>query len=361
MNGAIRPDLLGRFVLGFEGTSLPAEVAELLRQGLAGVAIFHRNFTSLENLRALTDEIRRAAGRPVLIGIDQEGGTSFSLGEPFTLWPAPSELGQLNDASLVEYMAQAIALELRAAGCNLDFAPMLDVHMNPASPVTAKRSFGVDPSRVAHLGNAFIRGLASGGVLACAKHFPGHGDTQVDPHLDLPRFVGDLERLQTVELVPFAAAIDAGVPLVMTAHILLPRIDRQNPASLSRVLLTEVLRKKLRFNGVIVADDLGMGAIAKRWEPGEAAVESLRAGADLVMLCHDWSAVHPALEAVRKASERGDFDPTEWRASHHRLERLRASMDALFREQLGMHVVGSPQHRALSTEIRARLGRAQRR
>ncbi len=354
---SIRQNLLGKFILGFEGTSLPAELADLLREGLAGVAIFHRNFTSLENLRALTDEIRRAASRPLLIGMDQEGGTRFALREPFTIWPAPSELGRVNDSGLVERMAQAIALELRAAGCNLDFAPMLDLHMNAASPVTSERSFGADPARVAQLGTAFIRGLASGGVFACAKHFPGHGDTQVDPHLDLPKFVGDMKRLQTVELVPFGAAIDAGVPLFMTAHILLPKIDRQHPASLSRLMLTEVLRKKLGFNGIILADDLGMGAIAKRWRPGEAAIKSFQAGTDVVMLCHDWPAVHPAIEAVEKAQERGDFDPTEWQASHGRLERLRAAADGLVREQPGVTVVGSPQHRALAAEIRMRVGR----
>ncbi len=357
-NRSIRQSLLGKFILGFEGTSLPAELAELLRGGLAGVAIFHRNFTSLENLCALTAEIRRAAGRPVLIGTDQEGGRRFALREPFTIWPASSELGLVNDSGLVERMAEAMALELRAVGCNLDFAPMLDLHRNPASPVTSERSFGADPARVAQLGAAFIRGLSSGGAFACAKHFPGHGDTQVDPHLDLPQFVGDMKRLQAVELVPFAAAIGAGVPLVMTAHILLPNIDPQRPASLSRLMLTEVLRKKLRFNGIILADDLGMGAITKHWRPGEAAIESFRAGTDIVMLCHDWSAVHPAIEAVAKAQERGDFDRAQWQRSHRRLERLRASADGLLREQPGGNVVGSPQHRALAAEIGMRVGRS---
>src|SRR5215472_5531688 len=151
-----------------------------------------------------------------------------------------------------------MALELRAVGCNLDFAPMLDLHVNPNSPVTKDRSFGADPQLVAKLGAAFARGLHSGGVLSCAKHFPGHGDASVDPHLDLPVFEGTMGRLKSTELVPFAAAIAAGVPLVMTAHILLPRVEPEIPASLSRGILYGVLRQKMDFNGLILTDDLGM-------------------------------------------------------------------------------------------------------
>ena len=161
------------------------------------------------------------------------------------------------------------------------------------------------PDLVARMGVAFDRGLRSGGVLSCAKHFPGHGDAAVDPHLDLPVFEGTMERLESAELVPFAAAVAAGVPLMMTAHILLPQIDPENPASLSRTMLDGVLRRRMRFDGVILADDLGMGAIAKRYGPGEAAVRTLRAGTDIAMLCHDWSAVAPAIAAVRSAQAGG--------------------------------------------------------
>ena len=184
-------------------------------------------------------------------------------------------------------------MELRAAGCNLNFAPMLDLHVNQESPVTTDRSFGDDPRRVAKMGVAVVQGLGAGRVLSCAKHFPGHGDAVVDPHLDLPVFMGTLERLESMELIPFTAVITAGVPLIMTAHILLPRIDPENPASLSRILLDGILRQRMGFGGAILADDLGMGAISKRYGPGAAAVQAIRAGADIAMLCHDWSAVAP--------------------------------------------------------------------
>jgi len=350
---------LEKFILGFQGTTLPEEVGQLLEKGLAGVAVFPRNFGSLEGLRALTREIRRAAGRPVLIGMDQEGGTRFALREPFTVWPEPAELGRLDDAQLVERMAQAMARELAAVGCNLDFAPMLDLATNPASRVTQHRSFGADAQRVARLGAAFIRGLAAERILACAKHFPGHGDAQVDPHEDLPIFHGSAERLERLELVPFAQAISAGVPVIMTAHILLPQIDPARPASLSRRMLWETLQQRLGFRGVILADDLGMGAIAKRFGPGEAAIETFQAGSDMTMLCHNWGAVRPTIEAVEKALRHGAFQEAEWRASSVRIERLLARV-ADERAAPGLEAVGCDEHRQLASEIRARIPRAQR-
>jgi beta-N-acetylhexosaminidase len=341
-------------MLGFEGHSLPGELAEYLARGLAGVVLYQRNFKSAEDLLALTSAIRRAAGRPVLIGIDQEGGTRFALREPFTAWPSAAELGRLGDAESAEQIARAMALELYAVGCNLNFAPMLDLHTNAESPVTKDRSFGADPQLVAKMGVAFARGLHSGGVLSCAKHFPGHGDAAVDPHLDLPVFEGTMERLEATELVPFAAAVAAGVPLVMTAHILLPRIDPDAPASLSRGILYGILRQRMRFNGVILADDLGMGAIAKRYGAGEAAVQTILAGTDVAMLCHDWQAVAPAIAAVRKAREEGRFDEDEWRISLDRIERACAQSESAGPPP-PPSIVGCKAHAGLAKQIRDRL------
>jgi beta-N-acetylhexosaminidase len=341
-------------MLGFQGDSLSGELAEYLARGLAGVVLYQRNFASAEGLEELTAAIRRAAVRPVLIGIDQEGGTRFALREPFTAWPSAAELGRLADVEAVEQVARAMASELRAVGCNLNFAPMLDLHVNPESPVTKDRSFGGDPNLVARMGAAFDRGLRSVGVLSCAKHFPGHGDAAVDPHLDLPVFAGTMERLESAELVPFTAAVEAGVPLVMTAHILLPKIDPENPASLSRTMLDDVLRKRLRFGGVILADDLGMSAVAKRYGPGEASVLTLRAGTDVAMLCHDWSAVAPAIAAVRKARQEGRFDEGEWNTSLDRIDRVCVQADA-YGPVPSIAIVGCQENRRLAEEICARL------
>ena len=349
-----RDSVLARFMLGFDGETLPAELAGYLEHGLAGVVLYKRNFRSVEGLRELTAEIRRAAGRPVLIGIDQEGGTRFALPEPFTAWPSAAELGRAHDIGLTEQVARAMAVELRVAGCNLNFAPMLDLNVNPESPVTKDRSFGADPRLVAKMGVAFDHGLRAGRVLSCAKHFPGHGDTSVDPHHDLPVFSGTMERLESAELVPFAAVVAGGVPTVMTAHILLPKIDPERPASLSRTMLDGVLRRRMGFRGIILADDLGMGAIAKRYGPGEAAIETLRAGTDIAMLCHDWRAVAPAIDAVRQAHEAGRFDAAESHASLERIESACALAELPVPEG-GLDILACEEFRALAALIRARL------
>jgi beta-N-acetylhexosaminidase len=350
----LRDSVLARFMLGFEGRVLPAELVDYLARGLAGVVIYQRNFTSAGELRNLCSAVRKAAGRPVLIGIDQEGGTRFALRKPFTAWPSAAELGQLDDAVAVERVAGAMAAELRAAGCNVNFAPMLDLHTNAESPVTKDRSFGSDPLLVARMGVAFDRGLRSGGALSCAKHFPGHGDAAVDPHLDLPVFNGTMERLESTELVPFAATVAAGVPLVMTAHILLPRIDSENPASLSRKMLHGVLRRGMRFDGAILADDLGMGAIAKRYGAGEAAVRTLQAGTDVAMLCHDWSAVAPAIAAVRQADQERRFDAAECEESLARIEKACRLADSQ-EPAPPLAVLGCAEHLELAQKIRAQL------
>ena len=352
-------DVLEHFLLGFPGQELSAELAGLLAGGLAGVAIYPRNFRDVAELSRLTRAVREAAARPVLIGIDQEGGTKFSLGEPFTQWPSPVELGRLGDLSIAERMARAMARELRAAGVNLNFAPMLDLATNPDSPVTSRRSFGSDPRHVAQMGGAFLRGLQAGGALACAKHFPGHGDTAVDPHLDLPRFDGSRERLLAQELVPFAAAIKAGVPVIMTAHILLPQIDAGWPASLSSELLQSMLREQLGFDEIILADDMGMGAIARHYKIGESVLRTLQAGADIAMLCHDWAAVAPALEAAAQAMADHRVDSRLAAQSHARIERLRQRLREIEKTQAPLlDVIGCAEHRALAAEIRARIDAA---
>jgi beta-N-acetylhexosaminidase len=342
-----------RFLAGFTDTSLPRDVQELLGRGLAGVVLYPRNFKSPAGLAALCAEIRAAARGPVFIGIDQEGGTQFSLPAPFTQWPAPEEFGALGDGEAVRAAARAIGLELAACGCNLNFAPMLDLHVNPASPITQRRSYGADPELVGRMGSAFHAGLAECGVLSCAKHFPGHGDAELDPHDELPVFHGTHQRLEQVELVPFAAAIAAGVPAIMTAHILLPRIHHALPATLSRDLLTGILRLKLGFRGLIVADDLGMGAIRRHRAPGEAAVAAFAAGADLAMICHDWPQVEAAIEQVTLAVDAGKLAFVEWESAGRRIERALLRAEKTARQPFA--VIGCRAHRELAAQLHARV------
>lgn len=345
-----------RFLLGFEGTSLPAELRAMLAKGLAGVALYRRNWESIEGLRALTREIRAVAGRPLLIAMDAEPGGAFALPEPFTQWPTAAQLGALNDPMLVQRIAHAIGTELRAAGANLNFAPMLDLHAHANSPVTKDRSFGADPQRVGALGAAFIRGLRDAGVMACAKHYPGHGDALLDPHQHLPVFRGTERRLETMEFVPFDAAIQEGVQLIMTAHILLPEIEPKRPASLSRKLIEHTLRERLGFGGAVLADDLGMGAIRERIGIREAAVEAIRAGTDILMLCHDWAEVAPAVEAVAALGSHA-HNLAAWRASHERIEWIRDALKVAEKETAakGAEVIGCAKYRALSEEVKGKL------
>jgi len=245
--------------------------------------------------------------------------------------------------------------EISAVGGNLNFAPMLDLHLNPGSPITHVRSFGADPELVGRMGAAFLRGLAQSGVLGCAKHFPGHGDTFVDPHKNLPVFQGTAGRLEQAELVPFAAAIDAQTATIMTAHILLPKIDAEFPASLSRAMLTETLRRRMNFQGLILADDLGMGAIAKRYASGEAAVATFAAGTDIAMICHDSTQIPPAIAATTRALEEGKLSLEEWNASGERIERILAGISQPRVNPLD--VVGCAENRALSTRLRQQISR----
>jgi beta-N-acetylhexosaminidase len=355
IEGLARFPVARRFMAGFEGTTLPRSMRDLLAQGLAGVAVYARNFTNIEELARLNEEIRSAADGPVLIGMDQEGGTRFSLPAPFTQWPSPAELGAMGDATAVRDVARAIGRELSAVGCNLNFAPMLDLHINPSSPVTMVRSFGADPALVGRMGAAFLAGLAETGLLGCAKHFPGHGDTYVDPHKNLPVFHGTAERLDQVELVPFADAIAAGTATIMTAHILLPKIDAEFPASLSRTMLTNTLRERMNFQGLILADDLGMGAITKRYAAGEASVLTFAAGTDIAMLCHDSSLIPEAFAATEHALAEGKLSLEEWKEAGERINRVLAAIGTS--NKISLDVVGCAEHQALATHLREKMAR----
>ena len=264
----------------FPGTTAPEWVLRRLEQGLGGITLFADNIGDAEQLAALTGSLRSAGAG--LLAIDEEGGDVTRLeaacGSSF---PGNLALGRVDDASLTAAVAAAIAGELAAAGINLNLAPVADVNTNPENPVIGVRSFGADPEPVARHVAAFVEGTQRQGVAACAKHFPGHGDTSVDSHVALPVADGDLE----AALLPFRAAIAAGVKAVMTAHVVVPELDEQ-PATLSRRVLNGVLRDELGFDGLVVTDALEMRAICAGIGVPEAAVRALAAGADALCLGH---------------------------------------------------------------------------
>jgi len=273
---------LSALVPGFAGTDVPGWLGDALADGLAGVCLFGQNCESPEQVRTLSEQMR--AIRPgVVVMADEEGGTvsrlDGGLGSP---WPAAAALGALDDVEATYAVGQAIGRRAASAGIDLVIAPVLDVNSEPDNPVIGVRSFGADPGLVARHGRAFARGLADAGVLACGKHFPGHGATRTDSHVGLPVLDLAEERWRATDLPPFAAAVQAGIPTLMTAHVVLRCLDDQ-PATVSARVLG-VLRHELGFEGAIVSDALDMKAIAAGMGRPAGAVRALAAGVDLVCI-----------------------------------------------------------------------------
>ena len=310
------------------GPELSAEEAGYLRRhGVRAVCLFHRNIVSEVQLTRLCAELRRAMGPDALIAIDQEGGGVVRS----DFWPFPPSalsLGAAGQPDLTRRVAAANARFMRSVGINWNFAPVLDVNVNPLNPVIGDRSFGSDPEQVAAHGLAYAAGLEEEGVAACAKHFPGHGDTEQDSHHALPTVTRSRSDLETTELLPFRRAVEAGIPAIMTAHIVFPALDAELPATLSPAVLTGLLRGEWGYGGVIVTDSMGMQAIDGHYGRGPAAVLALHAGADLVMALGRREVQVQTLDAVQAELDAGRYDPALALA---RLTRLAAEFPAFAR------------------------------
>lgn len=311
-------------VVGFEGKTAPPDLVERIAAGrLGGVVLFARNLGTPDEIAALTRALHAAApadGPPLLVSVDQEGGRVQRIKQPLTLWPPMARVARVGDAAYTEAVGRAVGLEIAALGFNVDWAPVLDVHTNPHNPIIGDRAFGSDASVAAAQALAFWRGLESAGVRGCGKHFPGHGDTAADSHLELPRVDGDEARLRAVELPPFAAAARAGVPMMMTAHVVYPAID-DAPATMSWRWLQEILRQELGYDGVIVSDDLDMKAVAERWPTREVVQRSLAAGCDCFLACRD-----PRIQAEAEAALAEPALRPRLETSAARLRALRQSL-----------------------------------
>ena len=341
-------------LLAFDGHALPAATADLLHRGVGvGLTPFVRtNVADPAQVRDLTDAARRAAGRPLLVCADAEGGQLLGLGPASTPFAGNLALGAADDPDLTERVATAIGLECRAMGVDVDYAPVCDLLTDPSSPTLSLRCFGADPDRVAVHAAAFTRGLAAAGVAACAKHFPGSGDSAVDPHHQLPTIPHHLAALRARELRPFAAALEAGAPLVMSAHVAYPGVTGRAdlPATLAAPILVDLLRGELGFTGLVVTDALDMGALGERRVP--AAVAALRAGADLLLATAEPGLVDGLLEGLAAATAAGELDPTALAASAQRAAELAADLER--RPRPDLDVVGCAAHRALAAEVARR-------
>jgi beta-N-acetylhexosaminidase len=300
---------IGQLLIGsLPGMSVTAELRSLTREfGLGGVTLFSRNIEAPEQVAELGHDLQALASEaPLWVAVDQEGGRVARLRAPFTEWPPMAVLGRSGDEELAYRFGAALAAELKAVNINLDFAPVLDIHTNPDNPVIGDRALSESAQVVGRLGAAIVRGIQQGGVAACGKHFPGHGDTSVDSHLDLPIVEHPPDRIRRVECVPFERAIRAGVGFMMTAHVLVPSLDEHNPATLSPNIVHGLLREELGFEGVIVSDDLEMKALTRTCSVPDTAVQSVVAGCDGFLVCGgDVERQVASLEALVHAVEEG--------------------------------------------------------
>ncbi len=328
----------------------------LVAQGVAGAILFKRNVAAGAGpVARLTDALKREAGRPFLVCVDQEGGRVARLrGEPFTALPPMRELGARGDEALAFAAGRVLAREVRAVGIDVDFAPVLDVDTNPANPVIGDRSLGRDAGEVGRLGVALARGIESEGVASCGKHFPGHGDTSQDSHLTLPTLPHAMGRLRDVELAPFAAYARAGLASIMTAHVVFEAVEPGVPATFSRRVLDGILRRELGFAGVIVSDDLEMKAIAERFSMEEAAVSSVAAGADLLLVCHRAERQQQVVDALAREAEGSGVFRERLAEAAGRVAALARRFASPPQGETGLRVLGGAEHRALAAGLTPR-------
>ena len=310
-----------KLVFGFHGTSLPEEFISLIREYKIGnVILFRRNVESGVQLRRLCAQIqsvvKEATGYPAFIVIDQEGGIVSRLPGDGVTVPGAMAIAATGDPGNARIAAEVTVWQLQALGVNFNMAPVLDVNTNAANPVIGVRSFGDDPGLVASFGEAAVRAYENTRVFCCGKHFPGHGDTAVDSHLGLPRVEKTVEELEQGELIPFRRCIAAGIPAIMSSHILFPNIEKENiPGTMSRTVITGLLKEKLGFKGLVFSDCLEMDAIRKFYGTANGTVAAIKAGIDLAEISATMELMWEAAEAVNRAADRGEFDMDEIRQS----------------------------------------------
>ncbi|MBI2881990.1 MAG: beta-N-acetylhexosaminidase [Candidatus Tectomicrobia bacterium] len=357
-------------VAGLPGGEITEADRSLLRDlRPAGLVLYQRNARSAGQLARLCRDLAGLAeragdppptaefgGAPPLLLLDHEGGRVNRLPVAFTHFPPQGALGAINDPDLTEAVFRASALEVAALGVNVHLSPVLDLWTNPENKVIGDRAFGSDPERAARHGKAAARGIRSAGLLPVGKHFPGHGDTVADSHVDLPFALADRETLKRRELFPFRRLIEDGLPALMSAHIVVPALDPDRPATLSPKVIGEILRGEMGFGGLVLTDDMEMEAIAGRYNPGEAAVLSVEAGCDLLLFCHRADRQAAARDALAEAVQSGRIAEERLRESSERIRRVRESLKG--RPPVGLDVIGCAAHRELLEEVRRRARKA---
>ena len=345
-----------RLMIGFSGPGVDEDLRKLVAEVQpAGFVLFGRNIEEPAQVRELNRELRSLLNPryPGLIAVDQEGGRVQRVRAPATVWPTMRDVGR--SESLTAKVSTAMAVELRAMGFNLNFAPVADVDSNPDNPVIGDRSFGRDPTAVAAHVVDFLQAHQQAGVIACAKHFPGHGDTHLDSHLSLPMVELEVPDLEHRELVPFKAAIAAGVGAVMTAHIVFPCWDEEVPATLSPRIIRGVLREQLGYQGVVFSDDLEMKAVHGRWPIAESARRMTEATVDILLCCKDPTLQLEAFEALVRLQEQDSAMDRAFKDSLGRVHSLRERFFLRPLPQPPLDDLAHPEHLALADEVARRV------
>jgi len=354
---------LGELLLtGVAGYELEDSSAAFLSQsGIGGVILFAHNYESPAQMAEFTNQIQETRGSrlPLWIAVDHEGGKVQRFRKGFTRIPEAAQIGASDSPKLAFEISEMMAKELKAVGINLNFAPVADIATHPKNPVIGPRAFGETEERVSKMVTAMVRGHLVSGVQPCVKHFPGHGDTSTDSHFALPKVDVPLETLAERELKPFVRAFKSRCEMVMTAHILNPKLDQHRPATLSARTLQEILRGQLRFRGVIVSDDMEMKAITEHYGVDEAPLLAIQAGCDLLCYRTEAAARH-AYEVLLKALDEEKLTAERVLESVQRLRALKK--DALQRYEAASisdvgKVVGLPEHQALIDRVPGASGK----
>ncbi|MFC9708363.1 beta-N-acetylhexosaminidase [Paenibacillus sp. NPDC056933] len=319
---------IGQMILaGVQGTTLDNQAKQMIKdQKVGGIIFYANNVSTLQGTAKFVQSIKDANHSnpvPIFMSVDQEGGKVSRMPETVEAIPSNGKVGKSKDADLAETMGELLARQIKLVGFNVDFAPVLDVNSNPKNPVIGDRSFGSSASLVSQMGIAEMKGLRNEEVIPVVKHFPGHGDTSVDSHLDLPVVNKTEEQLAQLEWIPFQSAVKEQVEAVMVAHILYPKLDPHHPASLSDVIIGQHLRGKFKYDGVVITDDLSMGAIAKNYKLNDAAVATVQAGSDILLVAHSYESAKTIFDTLMSAVKSGKISESRINESVYRILALK--------------------------------------
>lgn len=315
------------FIFGFSGGEIDGYIIDLIKEDyIGGFILFKENIKSVEQGVDILNKLKEANRNnkiPLFLAIDEEGGRVSRLPKPFLKMPSPKMIGNINDKDISFQYGKIQGSRLRTLGFNMNFAPVMDINSNPNNPVIGDRAFGSTVDRVVDNSIQVMEGIRAEKIIPVIKHFPGHGDTKTDSHIDLPIVNKTIDEVEKLELIPFAKGIEGGADSIMIGHILFPELDDTNPATLSNTIINNILREKLSFDGVIISDDMTMGAITKSYSMEDAVIKFFQAGGDIALICHGDKEQLSVLDRVKEELEKGNIKEEDIDEKVYRIIKLK--------------------------------------